>query len=101
MTNNPSKTLIGNEPSEKKENPTQLKAMIAAYVRHRNNAQNDKERLVELMRRKSALKWNGSKKAQMVRRYIRADESINEASDAIDQLEHRLSQIDSTPVDQT
>lgn len=88
------KPVIGNQRTEEQqETPEKLQFMIAAYERHQKIAHGNKERLTDLLGRKSANKWNATKKAKMVRRYMRADQSITECSDALDQLRHRLSQI--------
>lgn len=89
------KPLIGNERTEEQpqETPEKLQAMIAAYSRAKNNASSDKTRLEDLLQRRSANKWDAAKKAKMVRRYMRATQTIEEATSTLDQLEHRLSQI--------
>lgn len=89
------KPLIGNERTEQpqEETPERLKAMLAAYTRAKSSAETNKERLAELLQRKSAKKWDQMKKAQMVRRYMTADQTITEATGVIDQIQHRLEQI--------
>lgn len=88
--------------------------MIQAYSRQLRNAKSDKDRLTDLMGRKSANGWisksksprkknkfqpgwDASKKTKMVRRFMRAEQMINECDDALDKLKHRLSQITTAP----
>ena len=95
---NPStQPLIGNPRQEEpKETPERLKAMIAAYAQAKSSAEGAKKRLGEQMQRQSAKKWDAAKKAKMVRRYMTADQTITEASQLLDQLQHRLEQITTT-----
>lgn len=88
------KQLIGNTPAEEtKETPEKVKAMIAAYSFVRSNAENSKERLNMLMQRKSAKDWDAAKKAKMVRRYMTANQTIDEASETIEGLVQRLAEV--------
>lgn len=87
------KPLIGNERTEEKETPEKLQAMIAAYVRQKGFAESDKSRFSDLLQRKSAQKWDPTKKAKMVRRYMRADQLINECVDTLEKLKDRLSTV--------
>lgn len=109
------KPLIGNQRTEEQqETPEKLQFMIEAYGRQLRNATNDKVRLTDLMARKSAngwisqsrhprrrgkwqAGWDSTKKTKMVRRFMRAEQMINECNDALDKLKHRLSQITTEP----
>lgn len=105
------KQLIGNDRTEeRKETPEQIQYMIAAYTRQLNCSMSDKARITELMGRKSAngwvsksrhprckgkkrAGWDATKKAQMVRRLMKASQSVNECIDTIDKLKLRLVEI--------
>lgn len=107
--------IIGKERTEEQpETPEKLQFMIVAYARQLRNATSDKTRLTDLMGRKSANGWisqsrhprkkgkfqpgwGSAKKTKMVRRYMRAEQMINECNDALDKLKHRLSQITTEP----
>ena len=78
--------------------------MIAAYTRTKISAELHKARINELMQRKSANGWiskhgkarpgwDSAKKAKMVRRYMTANKTIDEATSAIQQLGERLVQL--------
>jgi len=70
-----------------------IQRQIQAYTRVKANAGSRKERLTELMQRRSAKKWDPKKKAQMVRRLMTASEELDQSVDFLDQLNHRLEQI--------
>lgn len=93
-TTQANKPLIGNERTEQpEETPERLTAMIAAYTRAKTNAEGDKARLADLMQRKKAQTWDAAKKAKMVRRFMTANKTIDEAAPMINHLQDRLSQI--------
>lgn len=81
------------EQTQQEESPERLKAMLKAYSAAKRNAESTKTRLTDLMSRKIAKKWDLDKKQKMTRRYVATGQIIKEATDLIDQITHRLSQI--------
>lgn len=70
-----------------------LLAMVEAYARQASYSSMRKDRLTELMERRVSTSWSPEKKARMARRLFAAGNDVQEASDAIDRLKHRLSQL--------
>jgi len=85
--------IIGNEPSEKKESPADIARQIVFFTHTKQCASLRKERQEELMARPIAKRWDSTKKAKMVRRYMQADNELKESENALDQLTFRLSQV--------
>lgn len=77
---------------DKKEDVEQLKRWLEHFAKQYQFASFRKERCEELMRRKSAKKWSPEKTARMVRRLMTANKEIEQATNALDQVAHRLSQ---------
>jgi len=86
-------SLIGNEPSEKKENPLELARQIHFYTRTQHSAKDRHERLLDLMQRRSAKKWIPKKKQKMVRRLQSTSQILEQCDSALDQLTTRLQQL--------
>ena len=64
------------------------------YVQHTLNAASQrKERLEELMSRKSAKKWDAQKKATMVRKLVTATQTIEQCVAAADELAKKLEEV--------
>lgn len=62
-----------------------------AYVKHTLNAASlRKERLEDLMSRRSAKKWDASKKATMVRKLVTATQTVEQCVGAVDELTKKL-----------
>lgn len=70
----------------------QLKSWLEHFARSYQNASARKDRLVDLMGRKKTKKWSPEKTAKMVRRLVAANKEIEQAENALDQVQHRLSQ---------
>ena len=62
-----------------------------AYVQHTLNAASQrKERLEDLMSRRSAKKWDAAKKANMVRKLVTATQTVEQCVAAADELTKKL-----------
>ncbi len=65
-----------------------------AYVKHTLGAASQrKERLEELMSRKSAKKWDAKKKATMVRKLVTATQTVEQCVAAVDEISKKLEQV--------
>jgi hypothetical protein len=90
-----SQPLIGNQPATpQKEDPVMIVRQIIFFNHTKMCAMARKARLEDLMQRKhSPKKWDAAKKAKMVRKLMTANQELEESVNALDQLNHRLSQI--------
>lgn len=80
-------------PQEQRDNPELLIRQLAHFARLYKAASVRKERLQDLMRRKSVQNWAPEKTQKMVRRLMATTKEIEQAENALDQLRHRLSQM--------
>lgn len=88
------RSLIGNQPvAPQQDTPERLEAMMAGYARHGAFAEARKQRLADLMQRRSAKKWSPAKKAQMARRYFEAGQGAEQAIEQVALLRDRLQQL--------
>lgn len=85
-------TQAAEEAESKKEDIEQLKRWLEHFANVYRAASARKERCEDLMRRKSAKKWDPTKTAKMVRKLMTANKEIEDATNALDQVTHRLSQ---------
>lgn len=74
------------------KDPIRLQAMLDEHVTLQRNAVSRKLRCEDLMRRKSAKKWDDAKKLQMVRRLMAAGNAAETAERVIEQLREQLKQ---------
>lgn len=65
-------------------------AHLDHYVRLQRSASFRKERCELLMRRKSASKWDATKKSRMVRKLMMAGDEIDQAAQSIEFLKRKL-----------
>lgn len=80
------------EAEPKKEDIEQLKRWLEHFANVFRSASQRKERCEDLMRRQGAKKWDAAKTAKMVRKLMTANKEIEDATNALDQVTHRLSQ---------
>ena len=85
-------TTSATDSEEPKENVEQLKAWLEHFARIHSYASGRKDRLEDLMRRRSAKKWSAEKTTRMVRRLMTASKELEESESAIDLVRTRLSQ---------
>lgn len=81
-----------NEQEAPKEDIEQLKSWLEHFAGVYKFSASRKERLEDLMRRKSAKKWDPEKTAKMVRRLVDSSKTMEQAESALDMIKHRLSQ---------
>jgi hypothetical protein len=86
-----------NEPKAAEDPVTMLK-QLAYYDHVRKCAALRKERLEDLMQRRTAKKWDAAKKTKMVRRLVTANRELEQSDEALDQLKFRLEQVTVGPV---
>jgi hypothetical protein len=84
-------------PMPAAEDPRELSRQIQFFTHVQKCAAVRKARAEELMQRRVAKTWDAVKKAKMVRRLVTASQELNQASDALDQLQLRLSQVTVEP----
>lgn len=77
----------------KQDNPLMIKWRLAYFGRVQFCATQRKTRLEVLMSRRVAKSWSPAKKAQMVRRLMTANQELEQATLALEQLTHRLQQL--------
>ena len=85
--------LIGNAHVDKKDDPELLAKQLHSYQRLQLFATSRKARCEELMRRRSAKKWDAAKKARMVRKLMTANKELETSTGMIEQLMARLTQL--------
>lgn len=86
--------IIGNVPSEeKKEDPLELARQLAFFKHILICSSTRKERAEDLMARRSAKKWDAKKKQRMVRRLMTANQELEQSTDAVEQLTHKLTEL--------
>lgn len=74
------------------ESVEQLKTWLEHFAGVYKQASIRKEYVENLMRRKSAKRWDPKKTARMVRRLLDASKAIEQSENALDLVRHRLSQ---------
>jgi hypothetical protein len=75
------------------ENVEKLKQWLEHYVRLYKLASNRKIRCEMLMRRYGSKKWSQEKTAKMVRRLMVSSKEVKAATDALDQIQAKLSEV--------
>lgn len=83
------------ETLEQKETPERLNAYIVYLQRRLHCASSRKARLEILMRRKSAKKWDASKKAKMVRRLMSSTNELDGSTKEIEKTTLKLQSLSS------
>lgn len=74
----------------KKEDPVVLRKHLASFETMFNSATLRKQHVQSMMQRKSAKRWDATKKARMVRKLMTADIEIERATQAIHYFRSRL-----------
>jgi hypothetical protein len=80
-------------PEERDKEIEQLKHWLEHFARKFKFAASRKERCEELMRRRSAKKWDAAKTARMVRRLMAANQELEQSEGALDQCGARLREL--------
>lgn len=93
MTSTSEKSIIGNAPEERQDDPETLRRQIAFFVHALACATVRKSRAEDLMQRRQAKAWDAAKKAKMVRRLTSANQELEQAAGALEQLREKLSQL--------
>ena len=96
-TRDTSKPIVGQELTTEEEalNPDRLLVQLSKETTMLRNATIRKERCELLMRRKSAKKWDGAKKAKMVRRLLTASTEAEESELIIRSVSEKLEKLNS------
>ncbi len=83
------------EQTQQNLTPEKVQEHISSFTMQERNATSRKLRCEELMRRKSAKRWNENKKQRMIRRLMTANKQVEQAGNAIVQLRDKLEELKS------
>jgi hypothetical protein len=88
------KPITGQTPAEIPQDHPMVLQYQLAYVKHMlEGATQRKARLEEVMQRRGAKKWPAAKKAQMVRRLVTANQTVEQCTAATDELAKKMEEV--------